>query len=112
MSPSVSQAILRYLANNYRPELYSKESPILAAKIDYAMDAYASYVYKVGSAPSSCACYIPSPLTGGPSHQRHNSPRGHIPTPQAHVNVVYVALGFAPATEDQSAANEAFCGLV
>lgn len=40
-----AQAILRYLANMYCPELYPKEDPKACAHIDWAMDSFASYVY-------------------------------------------------------------------
>ena len=67
-----AQAILRYLANMYCPQLYPTEDPTACAKIDWAMDSFASYVYP------------------------------------AHVKVVYTAMGFAQANEDQPAANEAY----
>jgi glutathione S-transferase len=42
-----SSAILHYIANKYKPTLYpAATSPEQCAKIDFAMDAFSSYLYK------------------------------------------------------------------
>jgi len=41
-----SVACLRYLANKYRPAYYPTSDPVTCAWIDFAMDAFGSYVYK------------------------------------------------------------------
>ena len=41
-----SNAIFRYLALKYKPELYPTTSPEVCGKIDFAMDAFVGEVYK------------------------------------------------------------------
>merc|ERR1719506_711123 len=45
-----SLACLRYLANKYKPALYPTSDPLTCGWIDFAMDAFGSYVYKQWSA--------------------------------------------------------------